>query len=95
MESTGAAGIGVLVGVGLGVGVGVVVGSAEGSAVAGMVVGSAVFSAVLEATMGAVGAIVGEDFSVATTAVSDGTPPWQAESPQIRISNNGVIIFRI
>jgi len=95
MESTGAAGIGVLVGVGLGVGVDVTVGSAEGSVVAGMTTGSAVFSTVLEATMGAVGAIVDVDFSVATTAVSDEIPSRHATRPQIKISSKGAKIFSI
>jgi len=95
MESTGDDGMGVLVGVGLGVAVGVIVGSADGSAVTGMAVGSAVFSMVLVATIGAVGAIVGLDASGATTAASDGVSLWHAARDKIRISNNGVKIFRI
>jgi hypothetical protein len=95
MESTGAAGIGVMVGVGLGVGVDVAVGSADGLIVAGTTVDSTVFSNVLEAMMGAVDAIVGVNFLVAMTAVSDELPSWHATSPQIKISSKGAKIFRI
>jgi hypothetical protein len=91
MESTGEAGIGVLVAVGLGVGVDVDVGSADGLAVAGTAVGSFVFSTVLETTMGGVGTIVGVSFSVATNV----TPSWHAVSPQIKISNKGIMNLRI
>jgi len=77
------------------VGVDVAVGSSDGSAVAGIAVGSLVFSTVLEATMGGVGAIVGVNFSVATTAVSDVTPSWHATSPQIKVSDKGKKNLRI